>query len=211
MPRTEPFEAHTDRYEAWFDENESTYRSEIRALERVVDLETFGVEIGVGTGQFAVPLGIDVGVDPALEMLREAVTKDIAVVRGVAEALPFRDDQFEVALIVTTICFVDDVTTTLEEAARVLEPGGRVALGYIDRDSTYGRHYQEIKDENPFYRNATFVSTEELLDELESVGYTDVETYQTVFSPPGEDAGIEEVRRGYGDGSFVALAATVPE
>lgn len=207
MGSTDAFETLTDRYEEWFEYNEPTYRSEVRALERFVDPDAFGLEIGVGTGQFAVPLGIEVGIDPATEMLEHAVERDLSVVEGVAEHLPFNDGTFDVVLIVTTICFVDDIETTLAETRRVLDSEGRLVLGYIDRESEYGRHYQEIKDENPFYRDATFVSTDELVAELEELGYGDVEVVQTVFGSPGEHDQVDDPRPGYGDGSFVALSA----
>jgi SAM-dependent methyltransferase len=210
MPKTEPFEAYTDRYEEWFEDNEATYRSEIRALDRFVDSDAFGLEIGVGSGQFADPLGIDVGIDPALEMLSHARDRGIQVAQGVAERLPIRNDSFGVALMVTTICFVDDIDATLEEAARILEPDGRLVQGYIDRESEFGRYYQEIKDQNPFYKDATFVSTDELISTLETQGYTDIEIAQTVFDPPGEHETVDEPRSGYGDGSFVALSARPP-
>lgn len=210
MALTDPFDAHTDRYEEWFERYEPVYRSELAALERFVDQESFGLEIGVGSGQFAGPLGIDVGVDPSDAMLRRADDRGISVVRGVAERLPFKGDRFDLALIVTAICFVEDIDATLSEAARVLDDGGRVVLGYIDRESEVGQIYQEQKAENPFYRDATFVSTDELLDALETLGYTDVAVAQTVFQPPGEISSVEPVRDGYGEGSFVALAATAP-
>ncbi|MFW5905252.1 MAG: class I SAM-dependent methyltransferase [archaeon] len=210
MAKSEPFETHTDRYEEWFEVNEATYRSEIEALERFVAPEAIGLEIGVGSGRFAAPLEIDVGVDPAIEMLYRARERGIAVARGVAEQLPITADSFEVALVVTTICFVDDVQQTLEEAARVLKPDGRLVMGYIDRESEFGQYYLEIKDENPFYRDATFVATDDLIASLESLGYTDVEIVQTVFQPPGEHDEVEEPREGYGEGSFVALSARPP-
>lgn len=210
MAKSEPFETHTDRYEEWFEVNEATYRSEIKALERFVAPGATGLEIGVGSGRFAEPLEIDVGVDPAIEMLYRAHDRGIAVARGVAEQLPIVSDAFEVALIVTTICFVDDVQQTLEEAARVLEPDGRLVMGYIDRESEFGQYYLEIKDENPFYRDATFVATDDLIATLETLGYTDVEIVQTVFQPPGEHDDVEEPREGYGEGSFVALSARPP-
>ncbi|MGM0398340.1 MAG: class I SAM-dependent methyltransferase [Halobacteriota archaeon] len=210
MGPTEAFETQTGRYEEWFEENEPTYRSEVRALDRFVDTDAFGLEIGIGTGRFAEPLGIDVGIDPALEMLAHAVQRERSVVQGVAEWLPFRDGVFDVALIVTTICFVDDIERTLEEAGRVLHSDGRLVMGYIDRESEYGRHYQAIKDENPFYRDATFVSTDELLADLDALGYGDVDIVQTVFGSPGEHDQVDEPRPGYGDGSFVALSARAP-
>ncbi|MEF8789795.1 MAG: class I SAM-dependent methyltransferase [Haloarculaceae archaeon] len=208
MPRAAPFEEHTERYEGWFEEYEPVYRSELEALRRLVPTTGYGLEIGVGSGRFAGPLGIQVGVDPSREMLGYARDRGVEVVRGVAEHLPFRDGTFDTALIVTTICFVDDVPRTLAEAERVLDPSGRLVLGYIDRESPVGQVYQETKAENPFYREATFVSTDELIDSLEAAGFTDFEFVQTVYRWIDEIDEPEPVESGYGEGSFVGIEAT---
>ncbi|MFB6082348.1 MAG: class I SAM-dependent methyltransferase [Halanaeroarchaeum sp.] len=210
MPLTDPFDRYTERYEEWFERYEPVYRSELAALERAVDGDAFGLEIGVGSGRFAAPLGIDVGVDPSPAMLERARRRGVEVVRGVAERLPIGSAAVEVALLVTTICFVTDIGATLEEAGRVLSPDGRLVMGYIDRESDLGEIYQAMQDENPFYRDATFVSTDELLAELEARGFEDVDVLQTVFHPPGETESVEPVRPGYGEGSFVVLAADPP-
>lgn len=210
MDDTDAFETRTEQYEAWFEENEPTYRSELRALEGYVSAEDRALEIGVGSGRFAAPLGIDDGVDPAIPMLRRARNRGISVTRGVAERLPYRSDAFEVALIVTTICFVDDIDTTLREVRRVLETEGRLVLGYIDRESEYGQHYLDVKDQNPFYRDATFVSTDELLARLDEVGYASPSVSQTVFGSPGEHDTVDEPEPGYGEGSFVAVSVQSP-
>ena len=210
VPRIDPFQELTDRYESWFETYEAAYESEIEALRSLHPAGGRGLEIGVGTGRFAEPLDIAFGVDPAREMLETARDRGISVTRGVAEALPYRDDSFDSALIVTTICFVDDVDQTIREAARVLGPGGNLLLGYIDKESRVGRRYQEIKDENPFYRDARFVSTAELIRGLETIGFVDIEIRQTIFQMPEEMDGPDPVRGGFGDGSFVALRGTWP-
>ncbi|QFU83090.1 class I SAM-dependent methyltransferase [Natronorubrum aibiense] len=208
MPKTAPFEEHTDRYEGWFEAHDAAYQSEIEALERLVPSPGYGIEIGVGSARFAEPLGLSVGIDPTEAMLEYARERGIDTVRGVAEALPFADDSFETALIVTTICFVDDIPQTLAEADRVLEPSGRLVIGYIDKDSPVGQRYQETKDENPFYRDATFVSTDELLTALEAAGFTEFEFVQTIYHWLDEIDGPEPIEEGYGDGSFVGIKAT---
>lgn len=207
MPKTAPFEAHSARYERWFDTHEGAYRAELQALRRLLPDPGFGLEIGVGSGRFAGPLGVSVGLDPVDAMLARARDRGIRVVKGVAEAQPFRDDAFDTALMVTTICFVDDVGRTLAEADRVLRPGGAIVLGYIDRESPVGRRYQANRAENPFYREAVFVSTEELVDALETAGFTEFRFVQTVFRPPDEIDAPEPVEDGYGEGSFVGLRA----
>jgi ubiquinone/menaquinone biosynthesis C-methylase UbiE len=50
---------------------------------------------------------------------------------GDAHALPFANGQFNKALSVNTIYFWEGVPTALAEIARVLAPGGRLALAFI--------------------------------------------------------------------------------
>ncbi|MEF8976024.1 MAG: hypothetical protein V5A21_07340 [Halapricum sp.] len=88
MANVAPFEEHTDRYEAWFTEYDDIYRSELEALDRLVTQDGDGLAIGVGSGRFAAPLGIDVGIDPSSAMLDYARNRGIETVRGVAERLP---------------------------------------------------------------------------------------------------------------------------
>jgi SAM-dependent methyltransferase len=208
MPKSEPFERHTERYENWFDTHQSAYRSEVEALERLLPQPGVGLEIGVGSARFAAPLGMQVGLDPAAEMLARARDRGVDVVRGVAESLPFGDATFDTALMVTTICFVDDIARTLAEARRVLRPDGALVVGYIDRDSPVGRVYQEKQSENPFYRDAVFVSTDELVEAMEAAGFSEFEFVQTIYHWPGEIDDPEPIDSGYGEGSFVGIRAT---
>ena len=61
-----PFETHHERYEAWFDRHEAAYLSELLAVRALLPWQGLGLEIGVGTARFGAPLGIGVGVDPAM-------------------------------------------------------------------------------------------------------------------------------------------------
>ena len=47
---------------------------------------TCGIEIGVGTGRFAVPLGIRWGMDPSIRMVKMAKARGLQVVAARAEA-----------------------------------------------------------------------------------------------------------------------------
>jgi SAM-dependent methyltransferase len=208
-PRSEPFEEYTERYDRWFEKNEYAYESEMAALDELVPEDPDGVSVGVGTGRFAAPLGIETGVDPSTEMLKRASARGIETVRGVGEALPFEDCAFDTVLMVTTVCFVDDLEASLREARRVLRPGGRFVAGYVDRESSLGQRYVEGREENPFYRDATFVSTEEIDETLTAAGFGEREYVQTLFSYPEELEGPEEVRDGHGEGSFVGVCARV--
>jgi len=77
VPRVAPFEAHSQRYEAWFETHEAAYLSELLALRPFVPWEGRGIEIGVGSGRFAAPLGVPMGVDPSPAMLVHAAARGI--------------------------------------------------------------------------------------------------------------------------------------
>lgn len=82
--------------------------------------------------------------------------RSVEMVAGAAENLPFPAGTFDHALVVTAICFVDSLARMLAEAHRVLRPGARLVIGFIDRESALGRDYLKHQAENVLYRDATF-------------------------------------------------------
>jgi SAM-dependent methyltransferase len=88
-PRTEPFVRHHRRYDEWFERHGPAYVSELLAVRALLPWVGRGLEIGIGTGRFAGPLGIKFGIDPAGETLDYARARGVSVARAVAEALPF--------------------------------------------------------------------------------------------------------------------------
>ncbi|ASJ01154.1 methyltransferase type 11 [Thermococcus gorgonarius] len=207
MPKVEPFEKHRDRYENWFERHKYAYLSELEAVRKLLPKEGKGAEIGVGTGRFAAPLGIKLGVEPSKAMAEIARKRGIEVIEGVAENLPFPDESLDYLLMVTTICFVDDPEKALREAYRVLKPGGALIIGFVDRNSPIGRYYEEHREESVFYRDARFFSTEELLELLKKIGFKKFEIVQTLFHKLDEIKEVEPVKPGYGEGSFVVIKA----
>jgi SAM-dependent methyltransferase len=203
MPRTRPFEEHVDRYEAWFSEHRFAYESEVRAVQALLQPRGTSLEIGVGSGRFAVPLDIRFGVEPARAMRRLARRRGIEVVAATAERLPFGDGCFDCTLMVTTICFLDDVGLAVREAYRVLKPGGTFVVGFVDRDSPLGLAYQRRRRENVFYKEADFYSSGEVSTRLRDAGFGELAFNQTIFRPLHEMREVEPVKPGYGEGSFV--------
>lgn len=208
MARAAPFEAHHGRYEAWFGKHEAAYLSELLALRPFVPWEGYGIEIGVGSGRFAGPLGVQVGVDPSPAMLTHAAARGIDVAEGTAENLPFAANAFDHALVVTTICFVDSAEKMLAEARRVLKPEGRLVIGFIDRDSTMGQEYLAHQSENVFYREATFYSSTEVERLLLEAGFSIEAWGQTLAHSLAETREIEPLRPGRGDCAFVVVAVS---
>ena len=204
MARINAFEQHSDAYDEWFDKNAEAYAAELEAIRQLLpDAGARGLEIGVGSGKFAVPLGISVGVEPSPEMAAKARALGIDVHSGVAEQLPFAADEFDFTLMVTTICFVDDAVQSFREALRVLKPGGCLLVAFVDKESELGRTYQANRSSSRFYQQATFFSTRELLSHLETAGFGNTTIKQTLI--PG--AARNRVADGFGEGAFVVIKA----
>lgn len=202
-----PFDAYHCRYDNWYDMHSAAYCSELLAVRSLLPWQGIGLEIGVGTGRFAAPLGVRFGVDPSASMLEYAHARGVRTVLGIAEQLPFATDSFDCALSVATICFVDDVRAMLREARRVIKPGGCLVLGFVDRGSALGQQYLNQRAENDFYREATSYSADEVEDLLLEGGFPLQEWVQTLSAPLPDIVEIEPFRAGHGNDAFVVVKA----
>ena len=177
MSKIEPFEKYSNLYEEWFDKNRFVYESEVAAVKRLVPRKGTGIEIGIGSGRFAKPLGIKHGVEPSPEMGKLARKLGIKVTEGVAENLLFEDEKFDFAVMVTTICFLDDVEKAFKEAYRIIKPSGAIIIGFVDKNSPVGKLYQQNKAAGTFYKEATFYSVDEVIQYLENAGFDDFKIF----------------------------------
>jgi SAM-dependent methyltransferase len=207
MPKTEPFDNYSDEYETWFIINKYVFQSELNAIKKALPENGDVVEVGIGSGIFAAPLGIKEGVEPSKAMREKAKNRDIRVIDAVAENLPYADKSKGVVLMVTTICFVDDVNKSFQEVYRVLKDDGHFIIGFVDKDSPVGKFYLEQKDRNVFYKDAVFFGTVELYEILKDAGFKINNTYQTVFGKIEEVKKAQNVLVGYGQGSFIVIKA----
>lgn len=207
MNEEEPFNKYYAQYEEWFERNRSVYLSEIKALEHFIPKKRRGLEVGIGSGRFAQPLGIEEGVDPSEEMRKIAQRRGLKVYDGVAEDLPFPKKSFDYCLMVTTICFVEDVNKTLKEIYRVLKNKGILITGLVDKDSLLGKEYQKHKNENVFYKHAKFYATEDVKQLLKENNFVNLKIIQTVFGELGKINTIQDFKEGYGEGGFVVIKA----
>ena len=124
MPKTGPFDQYADEYEDWFVINKYVFQSEINAIKKALPENGDAIEVGIGSGIFAVPLGIKEGVDPSEAMREKAKRRGVRVMDAVAENLPYADQSKDAVLMVTTICFVDDIFKSFQEVHRVLKDDG---------------------------------------------------------------------------------------
>ena len=94
------------------------------------------LDVATGTGAVALELARRkgcrvVGVDQSAEMLavaRRRVPAEVELVEGDAERLPFGDSSFGGLTFTYLLRYVDDPGATLCELARVVRPGGSVAM-----------------------------------------------------------------------------------
>ena len=203
---TDTFEKFAQEYDDWFVRHELAYQSELAAIKTLVPAHGTGLEIGVGTGRFAGPLGIEVGVEPAKAMAEIALTRGVKVVLGYAEALPLADTSFDFTLMVTVLCFVQNLGQALREMTRVLKPRGRLIIAMIDPSSPLGRSYEANQEKSKFYREATFYPVGQVLKWLENLGYQNLQTCQTIFQDLSAIMAPEPVKEGHGEGVFVVIS-----
>jgi demethylmenaquinone methyltransferase/2-methoxy-6-polyprenyl-1,4-benzoquinol methylase len=114
-----------------------------RFLVSRVDVRPEDTVLDVATGTAAVALELArqkdchvVGIDQSAEMLEEArrrvtlaaAAKQIRLEEGSAEELPFADGQFDALTFTYLLRYVDDPLATLRGLARVVRPGGTIAM-----------------------------------------------------------------------------------
>ncbi|HOY10186.1 MAG TPA: class I SAM-dependent methyltransferase [Candidatus Omnitrophota bacterium] len=205
--KIQPFEEYADQYEGWFEKNYWVYQSELQAVKGLLPQQGNGLEVGVGSGRFAGPLGISFGVEPSPKMRMLAKARGIKVIDASGEYLPFNDFQFDFVLMVTMICFFDDINKAFRETYRILKPNSHLVIGFIDKNSPVGEIYQKHKNENEFYKLATFYSIDEVVFYLKNAGFKKFEFNQTIFKDLRKIKDIEPIKNGYGKGSFVVISA----
>ncbi len=209
MIQTAPFEQYTQEYEAWFDKYQAVYESELIAIkDQMLKLpqNIRGVEIGVGSGRFAGPLGIKDGVEPAEEMRLLAAKRGIEVMDAKGERLPYADLQFDFALFVT-VCHLENPLAAFKESHRILKPGGSIIVGFIDKELPIGQEYQERRSTSRFYRRANFYTVDRVSKMLNDAGFRNLDFIQTLFGGLDEIKDVESPKPGYGEGSFVVVKA----
>ncbi|GBD90233.1 hypothetical protein BMS3Abin04_00950 [bacterium BMS3Abin04] len=205
MAKIEPFENHSELYEKWFDKNKYVYYSELKAIRELLPKEGKGIEIGVGSGRFASPLGMIFGIEPSGKMRRLSGERELIVIDGTAENLPIGSATFNYVLMVTTVCFLDDVMKAFFEVNRILKLHGKFIIGFVDKERPAGSEYALNKEQNPFYKLATFYTTEELLSCMKRAGFSNFEFRQTIFDDLDKIKTDEPILKGFGKGSFVVV------
>ncbi len=203
---SQAFGAVAHEYDAWYEDN-LLFANELKAIKALGPWERPALEVGVGTGRFATALEIEFGLDPTFEMLALARNRGIRCVCGLAEALPFRDQSLATVAFFFTLCFILQKKAALKEAFRVLKVGGRVLLGMVPRESSWGQFYtQKGQKGHPLYRFAQFLTLDEALALAKEVGFSLGRSSSILFFKPEESPRPESPRSGLAsEAGFVVL------
>ncbi len=164
---------------------EQAFREKVLHFARLATGESL-LDVGCGTGTLAIaakrhvgPNGAVYGVDASPEMLARAEKKakkagvEVSFGKGLAEALPIPDAQFDVVLSTVMLHHLPRNARLqfASEIRRVLKPGGRVLAvdfeGMDDQKRTFLSH---------FHRPHGHVSVHDIISLLNEAGLTTIES-----------------------------------
>lgn len=166
------FEEYASEYDCWFEEHREEYEAELARIRCLLPRpDSLSIEVGAGSGRFAAPLGIRVGIEPSCALARIARGRGIEVIRGRVEALPIKDASCSSVLMVTVICFLDNPHPAFRELHRILIPGGSLVLACIERGGKIHRRYLQEGGKGRFLSRARFYSREEIGEFLRTAGF----------------------------------------
>ena len=170
-----PVDDASAEYDAWFDSalGRRVFAQEVACLQKLMHPASGRwLEVGVGSGRFAAALGVKEGIDPSAAMLAMARQRGIQTVHAAGECLPYAQECFDGVLMATTLCFLADPARAFHECCRVLKDSGRLVVGLIPANSSWGRLYaRKAAGGHPVYSAATFHTCAEVVSLAAAAGF----------------------------------------
>ncbi len=176
-------------YEEWFEKHPEIYKEEIKTIKALLP-KGKGLEVGVGTGRFAAPLGIKFGIEPSKAMAEVAKKRGIEVIEMNAEEMNF-EEEFDFILMVTTICFVNNPFKTIQKCYKALKNGGYLVVAFVDLNSPLGRFYEKNKEKSKFYKYATFFTKDDIINLMKKAGFEEFECVENLYGESLDDLKFE--------------------
>lgn len=190
---------HARNYDEWFateigrfiDMLESNTALDLLEPQRGMKI----LDAGCGTGNFCIKLarlgctvtGVDISPD-MLTIARSKYSHGLAIdyLETDLKHLPFSDASFDGVLSMAVFEFVEEIDQVYRELYRVLKPGGKLLIGTINKDSSWGQFYlQNARANEHSIFNKAFLHQ---LDELKALNPSDFETWQgCLFIPPRQE------------------------
>jgi ubiquinone/menaquinone biosynthesis C-methylase UbiE len=144
----------------------------IQSTDNVLEVG-FGCGVGIQRAAALASRGRVAGIELSEAMLKEARRLNAAAIaegrvdlaQGNVTSLPFADDTFDEVFAVNVHYFWEDPLAALREIRRVLKPGGRMALGFVDEQGMRSQGYTHT---GVF----TLYSSDELIEVLRKAGFS---------------------------------------
>ncbi len=174
------------------------------------------LDMGCGAGRIAVPVAAAglpvVGIDLDRNMLQQAhhsaAGLSFHALRGTISRLPFADNSFSSVLSINVLHLVPDWPAVLQEAMRVLQPGGRFIQGrdWLDPHSPAGLMRTQLRmivgTLEPGLRPTAAASPQVMAEALTALGgRTDADLTAAAWQTPASPAGLlrEMAARGHNE------------
>ena len=183
----EVFNKYAHRYDSWYFKNYITAINELKVIKSLVE-NVKTIDIGCGTGWFTSQLNTYcIGIDPSIEMIKIAKSREIDVICSIGEKLPIKENSVNQVLVIVTLCFVDNPELILQECYRILKRNGKLIICVIPKDSKWGEHYISKRKDSPFYEIAHFLTRNEVKELTRRVGFEIIEIKSTIQYLPNEN------------------------
>lgn len=178
MTQKQYFDEWPERYEQWFTTSIGKLIKEIEGglIQKLLDPrpEEKILDAGCGTGIFTLDFlareAQVVGLDISRQMLKYAIKRasgySFFKVQGDMLYLPFKDNSFDKSVSITTLEFIADARSAIDELFRVTRPGGCVVVATLNSLSPWAvrRKAKTQKGQTHILENAFFRSPYELLN-----------------------------------------------
>ncbi len=191
------FDQEVENYDKWYEtsigEHADKVETECAFSLLKVKSGMHILDVGCGTGNFSIKLAqqgaLVIGVDTSRKMLAKARKKarqeklDIEFKEMDCLNLHFLDNTFDSVLSMATIEFISDYPRMISEMFRVCKKGGSILVGTINRDSDWGKLYQDTEYQKKVrvFRYAHFKAPEEL-SKIKKEALVDIR--ECLFIPP---------------------------
>ncbi|MBS4061635.1 MAG: class I SAM-dependent methyltransferase [Bacteroidetes bacterium] len=135
-------------------------------------------------------------------MLEYARQRGVEVQNGVAENLSYENESFDFAVLINSICFIDNPEMAVKESYRILKNEEEIIIAILDKENRLWSLFSK-REEEPVLLACPLFSVPKIRELLEKNKFRVTQTNQTLENPATSK--IENPVEGYGKDSFVVI------
>ncbi len=184
------FDINVEHYHSWYERNIDKSTLEEYLVRSFKLGGRAGVEIGSGTCFFTRLFRNCIGIDLSFNMCLKCrnLYNDIDVINCIGEMLPIRNSSLDYAVIIVTICFIDDYEKVIKEIRRCLKKNSKLLICIVPRESSIGRKYVEKRmiGNTTFYTLANLFTSGDIVYLMLREGFDLVDVRSTLCDEKGD-------------------------